>query len=209
VLPGIIDTHSHLHDYAVSHYGADFYPRIIVSAKPGETWQSIVKRALDAISQELAKRKPGEWISVDLPRTAIGKSGESLDASLANRRGLLITQADLDRIAPNNPVHVRARTSARLNAKALELIHNAGYSAPEELSRPEDFFVSNTMNRVVAADFLMPLENLAQVYRKEHLEWAGYGITTWSSSIRSDRVLTAHQMLDKRGELAIRFGYGW
>jgi predicted amidohydrolase YtcJ len=208
VLPGIVDTHSHLHDYAVSHYGADLYPRIIIKATPGETWQNIIKKALQSIGEEVKKRKPGQWISVDLPRSAIGKDGATLDASLANRRGQLITQADLDKLAPDNPIHVRARTSARLNSKALEIIQNAGYAPPEELTRPEDFFVSNTMNRVVAADFLMDLDSLAQVYRKEHIEWAGYGITTWSSSIRSDRVLRAHQLLDKRGDMAIRFAYG-
>ncbi|HWP56856.1 MAG TPA: amidohydrolase family protein [Candidatus Acidoferrales bacterium] len=207
-LPGIIDTHSHLHDYAVSHHGAELYPKLTIKANPGETWDSIVNRALAAISEEVKKRQPGEWISVDLPRAAIGQDGTMLDGSLANRRGLLLTQAALDRVAPNNPVHTRARTSARLNSKALEIIKSAGYSPPEELARPEDFYVSNSMNRVVAADFLMDLENLAQVYRKEHLEWAGYGVTTWSSSIRSTRVLTAHQMLDKRGELPIRFAYG-
>jgi predicted amidohydrolase YtcJ len=208
VVPGIVDTHSHLHDYAVSHHGADLYPRIVIKAAPGESWKSIIPRALQSIGEEVKKRKPGQWISVDLPRSAPGEDAAILDASLANRRGQLITQGELDKVAPDNPVHVRARTSARLNSKALEIIRNAGYAPPEELTRPEDFFVSNTMNRVVAADFLMDLATLAQVYRKEHIEWAGYGITTWSSSIRSDRVLRAHQLLDKRGDLAIRFAYG-
>jgi len=72
----------------------------------------------------------------------------------------------------------------------------------------EDGFSSNTLNRIIGSDFLIPgLEKLAELYKDENHRWASYGITTWSSSIRSMKALAAYQLLDKRGEIGIRFAY--
>src|SRR5918996_3278579 len=62
VVPGIIDTHSHLYDYALDSRDKEGV-RTRVRAKPGETWESIKKRTLDIVKQEAAKKKPGEWIA--------------------------------------------------------------------------------------------------------------------------------------------------
>jgi len=206
VIPGIVDTHSHLFDYALdAQEKASVRTRI--RAKAGESWESVKQRALETIQQEAAKKKPREWIALDLPRQAIGKDGKEMDAVQACRRGL-IHKTELDRIAPNNPVYLRARTSSVLNSKAMEIIKGVWAGPMEPDLMREDGFSSNTLNRIIGSDFLIPgLEKLAELYKDENHRWASYGITTWSSSIRSMKALAAYQLLDKRGEIGIRFAY--
>lgn len=206
VLPGIVDTHSHLFDYALDRLERGS-PRIRIRAKPGESWESVKRNAFDVIRQEAGKRKPGEWIALDLPREAEGKDGKPMDAVQACRKGL-ITRSELDKIAPNNPVYLRARTSSVLNSKAMELVRSVWYGPVEPDLMRDDGFSSNTLNRIIGSDFLTPnLETLADIYKKENLAWAGYGVTTWSSSIRSLKSLAAYQLLDRRGDIGIRFAY--
>lgn len=207
VVPGIIDTHSHLFDYAMDSLG-DASPRTRIRAQQDESWASVKQKTLEAVRQEAAKRKPGEWIALDLPRQANGKDGKPMDAVQAAMRSQIVTRAELDKAAPNHPVYLRTRTSSITNGKAQELIR-AGWHGPMEpnLMR-DDGFSSNTINRMVLSDHLIPnIEKLAEIYKAENLRWASYGVTTWSSNIRSLRILAAYQLLDQRGEIGIRYGY--
>jgi predicted amidohydrolase YtcJ len=207
VVPGIIDTHSHLFDYAMDSLG-EASPRTRIKAQQTDTWDTVKQRTLEAIQQEVGKRKPGEWIALDLPRQAIGKDGKPMDAVQAAMRGQVVTRAELDKMAPNHPVYLRTRTSSITNGKAQEIIR-AGWHGPMEpnLMR-DDGFSSNTINRMVLSDHLIPsIEKLAEIYKAENLRWAGYGVTTWSSNVRSLRIIAAYQLLDKRGEMGIRYAY--
>ena len=207
VVPGVIDTHSHLFDYAMDSLG-DASPRTRIRAQQGETWQSIKQKALEVVRQEVAKRKPGEWIALDLPREAIGKDGKPMDAVQAAMRSQIVTRAELDQVAPENPVYLRTRTSSITNGKAQALIR-AGWHGPVEpnLMR-DDGFSSNTINRMVLSDHLIgDIEKLAAIYKAENFRWASYGITTWSSNLRSIKILAAYQLLDQRGEIGIRYAY--
>ncbi len=207
VVPGIIDTHSHLFDYAMDSLG-EASPRLRIRAQQTDTWDAIKQKTLETLQQEVAKRKPGEWIALDLPRQAIGKDGKAMDAVQAAMRGQVVTRAELDKVAPNHPVYLRTRTSSITNGKAQQLIR-AGWHGPMEpnLMR-DDGFSSNTINRMVLSDHLIPnIEKLAEIYKAENLRWAGYGVTTWSSNIRSLKILAAYQLLDNRGEMAIRYAY--
>ena len=206
VVPGIIDTHSHLFDYALDAQEKTAV-RTRIRAQTGETWESIKKKTLDTVKEMVGKKKPGEWVALDLPREAIGNDGKPLDAVQAGRKGL-IHKAELDNIAPNNPVYLKTRTSSILNSKAMGIIRNIWAGPMEPGLMREDGFSSNTLNRIIGSDFLIPsLEQLAQYYKDENHRWASYGITTWSSSMRSMRSLAAYQLLDKKGEIGIRFAY--
>ena len=207
VVPGIIDTHSHLFDYAMDSLG-DASPRTRIKAEQNDTWESIKQRTLEAVRREAAKRKAGEWIALDLPRQAIGKDGKPMDAVQAAMRSLVVTRVELDNAAPNNPVYLRTRTSSITNSKAQELIRAGWHGRMEPNLMRDNGFSSNTINRMVLSDHLIGnIEKLAQIYKEENLRWATYGVTTWSSNIRSLKILAAYQLLDKKGEIGIRYGY--
>jgi hypothetical protein len=168
VVPGIIDTHSHLFDYAMDSLG-EASPRLRVRAQPNETWASVKQKALEVIAQEVKKRKPGEWIALDLPREAIGQNGKPMDAVQAAMRNQVVTRAEMDKISPNNPVYIRTRTSSITNGKAQELIR-AGWHGPMEpnLMR-EDGFSSNTINRMVLSDHLIPSVENSRKFTKRKI----------------------------------------
>jgi predicted amidohydrolase YtcJ len=114
----------------------------------------------------------------------------------------------LDQIAPNNPVYLKVRTTSILNSKAMELVRTVWAGPVEPDLMREDGFSSNTLNRIIGSDFLIPsLEKLAEFYKDENHRWASYGITTWSSSMRSMKSLAAYKLLDQRGDIGIRFAY--
>ena len=52
VVPGIIDTHSHLFDYAMDSLG-EGSPRLRVRAEQNETWENVKQKTLDVIRQEV------------------------------------------------------------------------------------------------------------------------------------------------------------
>jgi predicted amidohydrolase YtcJ len=183
-------------------------PRTRIKAQPNDTWDSVKQKTLEVIRQEVGKRKPGEWIALDLPRQAIGKDGKPMDAVQAAMRNQVVTRAELDKLAPDHPVYLRTRTSSITNGKAQELIR-AGWHGPMEpnLMR-DDGFSSNTINRMVLSDHLIPsIEKLAEIYKAENFRWATYGVTTWSSNVRSLKIIAAYQLLDRRGEMGIRYAY--
>src|SRR6266498_406157 len=207
VVPGIIDTHSHLFDYAMDSLG-DASPRIRIRAQSNDTWESVKQKTLEAVRQEAAKRKAGEWIALDLPREAIAKDGKPMDAVQAAMRSQIVTRVELDKAAPNNPVYLRTRTSSITNGKAQELIRAGWHGRMEPNLMRDDGFSSNTINRLVLSDHLIGnIEKLAQIYKEENLRWASYGVTTWSSNMRSLKIIAAYQLLDKKGEIGIRLGY--
>lgn len=208
VVPGIIDTHSHVFNYAMGRHGKKLTGQKTIRAESGETWESIKKKGLETLRKEVAKRKPGEWISLRFPSRAVDENGDYGRGP----RGL-ITITDLDRIAPNNPVHLRLRsrshTRAVINSMAREIVLKSWHGPKEPYLIGDDGNASNTLNRNIESDFLVPtLEAAAQVFKKGQLEYAKYGITTWSSSMRSLKTIAAYQLLDKRGEMGIRMAYG-
>ena len=207
VVPGIIDTHSHLFDYALDAEEQNSV-RTRIRAQSGETWASIKKKVLDIVKVEAAKKKPGDWIALDLPREGIGQDGKPMDGIVASRRGVIVNRKELDELAPNNPVYLKVRTTSILNSKAMDIVKNIWAGPMEPGLMREDGFSSNTLNRIIGSDFLIPtLEQLAQLYKAENLRWASYGVTTWSSSMRSMRALAGYQLLDRKGEIGIRFAY--
>ena len=207
VVPGIIDTHSHLFDYALDAEEQNSV-RTRIRAQSGETWASIKKKVLDIVKVEAAKKKPGDWIALDLPREGIGQDGKPMDGIVASRRGVIVNRKELDELAPNNPVYLKVRTTSILNSKAMDIVKNIWAGPMEPGLMREDGFSSNTLNRIIGSDFLIPtLEQLAQLYKEENLRWASYGVTTWSSSMRSMRALAGYQLLDRKGEIGIRFAY--
>src|SRR5262245_40240713 len=207
VVPGIIDTHAHLFDYALDAQEQTAV-RTRVRAKPDETWDSIKKRTLEMVKEVVAKKKPGEWVALELPREGLGPDGKNVDGIVAARRGMIVNRKELDAIGPNNPIYLRVRTTSIINGRAMELVKSIWAGPMEPDLMREDGFSSNTLNRIIGSDFLVgSLADLARYYKDENFRWASYGVTTWSSSFRSHKSLAAYQLLDKKGEIGIRLAY--
>ena len=179
VVPGIIDTHSHLFDYALDATGATIRYEHVSGLSRERLGRASRRRFSILVKVEAAKKKPGEWIALDLPREGIGQDGKPMDGIVASRRGVIVNRKELDELAPNNPVYLKVRTTSILNSKAMDIVKKIWAGPMEPDLMREDGFSSNTLNRIIGSDFLIPtLEQLAQLYKEENLRWASYGVTT-------------------------------
>ncbi|MBI2801432.1 MAG: amidohydrolase [Gammaproteobacteria bacterium] len=109
VLPGFIDTHGHL-----GLFGLD---ELKVQLKGADSKETI----LDRLSARVKHASPGDWI-VAMP---IGDPPYFLNADELRAAGAVPSCAELDAIAPSNPVYLQAPTNrvpnfAVLNTAALK-----------------------------------------------------------------------------------------
>jgi len=120
LMPGFVDTHGH-----VALFGLD---ELKVSLTGAATRTAI----LDRLHARLAHAAPGEWI-VAMP---IGDPPYFLNAQQLRAQGAIPSLAELDAIAPHNPVYIQAPTNrvpnfAVLNTAALKA---AGITAATNIS---------------------------------------------------------------------------
>jgi predicted amidohydrolase YtcJ len=199
VLPGLVDTHSHLHDGS-SHWGMAGIPRAIVVE--GSTPEELNRNLETALKQAVERVSPGEWIRMSLA----GDVAYNLVL-----RGKGFTRRMLDQAAPNNPVHISIRTMALVNGKAIEAVEQFYRSSlvDEALDRETGIATFGTeFNRAIP---IMLLHNRPDVVtenvRKELEEWASFGITTFSSHINVPGHVNAYAELNRQGKMAIRFAW--
>ena len=111
-------------------------------------------------------------------------------------------------MAPNNPVMVRGSARTVFNTRALDAMRTLYGSLDEELRADDGVALSPELPRAVIADLMLNNQAaLADAYVKEMNEWAGYGVTTWSSVLSALQSLGAFTALDRGGHMPIRLAY--
>jgi len=188
VLPGLTDAHIHLHHYSLSLQKTDCETNSLA-----ECLRRVAERAKTA--------KPGEWIL-----------GHGWNQNEWNDSGFP-SAADLDAIAPNNPVYLTAKSlhAAWANSAALKL---AGISAstpdPENGAIQRDqhgqatgILLESAMDfisgKIPQADFAQVIESIRAA---QPILWK-MGLTSLHDFDRRICFM-ALQELHKRGELKLR-----
>lgn len=120
LMPGFIDTHGH-----VALFGLD---ELKVSLTGATTKQEILAR----LGARLARVKVGEWI-VAMP---IGDPPYFLNADALRAQGVIPSLAELDALAPHNPVYIQAPTNRVPNFSVLNsaAMKAAGIAADTRVS---------------------------------------------------------------------------
>lgn len=222
VLPGFIITHEHPSDWDLTNpylvkktIPEEIAIHVFAEGTPAEQLDQMEK----GIKAAAQRARPGQWIRAVL---SFGKNYEYYHTvrgwfSAGHGHPYIpeprVLKANLDALAPNNPVTVRAAfTGQSYNTKAIEAIKAIEFPGKEAISindkgigagvggyrtfEPELLF----RNRV---DLLIELEKLGLPW------WAGYGTTSWNTSIYSPNFLTAYHEMDRKGEMAIRLSWNW
>jgi predicted amidohydrolase YtcJ len=211
VLPGIIDTHVHLMDYALYHAALEVAPEI---ANPFIVEAGTVTDILDVLGKRIAAAPPEKempWLVYEIQP---GRFDSSIDfGSQVDRRAL-------DKLVPARPLLVR------MNNVNFELVNSAALTQLQtrfstsllkaELDgsgNPTGRLGTGSVHSLAIAPAKRPglpaarrTELLARAYKKEMEEWASYGVTTWASKLDS----TAHaafSLLNRTGEMPIRLAY--
>jgi predicted amidohydrolase YtcJ len=212
VIPGLIDTHSHLYNNALGFpWAADLDTQllnIVLSAESEDEAVSISEAAIKARASGIEK---GKWISVRVNPSNIAH------AVFGDR----ITRRVLDEWAPDHPVMIRTRASVVVNSNGIDAFET--YFGNEI---PDVYWVNGRQGkelgwsrqyvdfpRSMAIDLVMEnqMEKYAEIFKSVLQVNAQNGITTHGTHAQSENGYLVGLMLDRAGEMPIRWGWslGW
>ena len=220
VIPGLVDTHIHLHDYAESVYGAKLDPPQL--HRYPVDWKGVRSKS-DVINQlkglmDKYKFKPGQWVYFENQLSFTGGGGDPAMAKILYDD---MSRYDLDPIAPNNPIVLSMGipdfNGFLLNSKAIDIVWNQlGYADfikkygrfwVDKGGQP-DGHVEPPASRILG-QFVLDRDPavLAALYKQYGEELSASGLTTVSTRLPQEAV-KAYQLLISRGEMPQRLGYG-
>jgi predicted amidohydrolase YtcJ len=213
VLPGLVESHDHVYDYAVKYFPNRRKP----NQDPPLVWTT-KDEGLAQLKTIVASKKPGEWINTSM-------RGGGFGSTSGNEAAILVAHAiqkaelrreDLDKVSPNNPVRVTniffsPTGDSFVNSKGLELLLKRYPNIVGIHKDPKGVptgWLSGVADRTPDYEFYPPMEPaaLAGPYKMQLDEEAAQGITTISSRLIPQDLAT-YSWMERRGELPIRFAY--
>ena len=203
VIPGIVDTHAHIWQYAQGHWGPGIDTEYRITAEDGETWQDVINKTLALITDLKNKLEPNKWVLINWPGSVGG-----LNKNVAIRTHKIMTRQMLDEANDIQRIAILGNRGV-MNTLAMETYGKlfAG-EYPPEIDPSNGIVISATVYRHLFAEELYDLKASIAMIGQEIREWTAYGTTTFSSSIESPKQLTAVLALDAEKKLATRVAYG-
>ncbi|MBI4442475.1 MAG: amidohydrolase family protein [Acidobacteria bacterium] len=201
MIPGMIETHLHVHLMAVQHH----LGKALGATDQPVSWRSKAE-VLEQLRALAGRKKPGEWIVTsarDLPfETRI------------NNAPATPTLAEVDEAVPNNPLVVGGGYFPTLvNSRALQTLYEKYPGIPGVLKGPDgkptgiiEITAAFTIQELAPPPNQKAVEEAAPAYRKEFEEAAARGLTTLATRVDWEG-LRVYQLLDQRGEMPIRLAY--
>jgi len=219
VIPGVINTHSHPQRYVASHYW-NYIPkdqqeliRADVLIGNFKDKNEVLARIRQIVQEST---HPGrQWIRISWVVAEEEPKNALLIEPLADKMFFELTKEDLDRVSPDKPLVMRRAiydpakpsTAAIVNSKGLALFLNAYgnlIQLPDNSGHFAGHFYEMLYDEVLPH---LPRETLAQLYRREFLEWfAPVGVTTVASRLKAYHI-SAFALSDRMGELPLRIAY--
>jgi predicted amidohydrolase YtcJ len=200
VIPGIIDTHLHLHEGAPDRFYKDFItnePKFREYLDTATIEGSTVPEILAGISKVAASRRPSSWINIEI-------ANESMRKPFVDT----VKLADLDKAAPNNPILIGTVGWLNMvNTKTMEEMRKYYGYLPEDLEKTAIADVAAV--RGITGDLLIdhPMQSLYGAFKKEMERYATFGVTTYSSSMTPVTFLSVFREMDRKGDMPIRFAF--
>ncbi|MBI4454976.1 MAG: amidohydrolase family protein [Acidobacteria bacterium] len=233
VLPGLIEVHDHAHTFAELHRLTDgslvakYGPEAQMTFARSATVDGMVKAVEAEVKKRANELGPGKWVIVAMwsgrdssqPRDVTGPATWASPASLdlyetrAIARAVigrgLISLASLDKVAPDNPVLVRAAGQVPVsiyNSRAVQIVRErmGPHGATDDGKSGggvQEYFLFDILlkgkTEAVADVLKMEMENCL----------APYGITSLRTRMASPAVMKAANWLDHRNDLAVRWAW--
>jgi predicted amidohydrolase YtcJ len=207
-VPGLIDTHQHLHDAAVEYWAEDNPQEIERVRKQfsvtGRNFDEITRGIELVVKEQMAHPEPGQWAWIELP---VNGSGIGIGADYLINKAM--NREQLDQLAPRLPVFVGAHPAFLWNSAARNDFLTMYEVEPTDDNEKKAITISTTIGRSLIADryFDTHLSELADIIA-EHLTYppAG-GFTTFSSHIVGLRKMPAYMKLVREGRMPMRFAF--
>jgi len=216
VIPGLIDTHNHIHDYAEHNYGGyigfDGLMAYPVDWKGVTSVDDVVNQIRSTI--EVHKIKPGEFVYF---------ASEGIGESAADAQSKILfddlNRYQLDRAAPNNGVTmalgfpnangllVNSRVLDKLFAEHGTFLKNNGRYWIDQGGKPDGHLEAPAVRMALDVLPKPPAENVAPIYKMYAEELNAEGVTTISTRL-PEYSIAAFKLLESKNELSLRLPYG-
>ncbi|OFW27797.1 MAG: hypothetical protein A3H27_09380 [Acidobacteria bacterium RIFCSPLOWO2_02_FULL_59_13] len=209
VVPGFINTHSHMHNHTVQLWARNHVAEIEKVVKrfsvSGKSYADLTKGVEVVVKENMAHPLPGQWAWIDLPSG--GGSGTGIGVQYLEEQAM--DRKKLDELAPDLPVFLLSHPSFLLNTAARNAFLNL-YEVPltdenEKLALTQDTTLTRSL--VVDQYFREHIDVLADALQDGLTHEAAAGFTTFSSHIVGLRVMDAYMKLVREERMPIR--YAW
>jgi predicted amidohydrolase YtcJ len=214
VIPGIIDSHTHIHNGALNEWSAE-HPEVLEEFSrrfviPGSTNEDIYKGIEIVLKENMAVEPPGKWAFLQL-NTNEGGSGMGQGVKFVQDHAMKVE--DLNQMSPNNPVFIAAHPAYMINDAARAAIKELYGFEPlmgenEEMdANQQGGLVLYGRGLIVDGYFNDRIPELSKIVHDALLANAAVGITTFTSHMMGLRFMDAYRYLEARNKLPIRFAY--
>ena len=204
--PGLINTHTHLHDSLVNGWAQRNPDKTEAIRKmfsvSGQTFDEITKGIELIIKEQMAHPLPEQWAWISL-----GGGGTGIGIKYLEQDAM--TRDQLNALAPKLPVFVGAHPQFLWNDAARNAFLGWYEVEPTDENEAKAITIDTTMGRSLIADFYFDkhMDELADVL-EEGLSWQAVGgFTTFSSHIVGLRKMPAYTQLVREGRMPVRFGF--
>jgi predicted amidohydrolase YtcJ len=208
VTPGLINTHTHLHDAAVNVWAQDHPDKVEAIRKTftvtGKNFDEITKGIELVVKEQMSHPLPGQWAWIDLPT---GQSGAGIGIDYLMKKTM--TRDQLDKLAPKLPVFIGAHPSFLWNSAARNSFLDWYEVDPTDENESKAITIDTTMGRSLIADFYFDthMNDLVDVLHDYLMNQSVAGFTTFSSHIVGLRKMPAYTQLVKQNRMPVRFGF--
>ncbi|HWP84663.1 MAG TPA: amidohydrolase family protein [Terriglobia bacterium] len=209
VVPGLIDTHNHLHNGFVSRW-ANEHPQELISIMreftvSGKSYEELTKGIELVVKEQMAGAPPKQWayIGFDTPG---GDQGLSLGVMYL--RSGQMTREKLDEWAPTQPVFIEdssnylMNTAARNDFMEMMSVEATDHNEKAALTNPR-------VDRTLVAEkyFRTRVPLLADIIENGLKHFAAMGFTGYSSHIVGLPIHDAFMLLSREERMPVRFGF--
>lgn len=209
VIPGLINTHSHMHDHSIrlwTQQNRDKVEEVQRSFSVTGRDYAEIKRGIElVVKEQMARARPDQWAYIELPNG--GNAGTGIGVKFLGDKGL--SREELDQWAPKTPVFLNSHPAWMLNKAAeVSFLNLYGLDWGEE-TVDKALTMNTTIRRSLVVDryFAPRIGEMADLLKGGLEHQAALGLTTFSSHIVGLRIQDAYMKLVRDGRMPIRFGY--
>ena len=209
VVPGLINTHSHMHDHSIRRWSRANQDKIESVrrsfAVTGNDYAQLRQGVELVIKEQMARARPDQWAYIELPNG--GSSGTGIGVKFLNDKG--ITYEELNQLASNTPVFLNSHPSWLLNKTAQTSFLNLYGVDWSEANVDKALTMNTTITRSLVVDryFAPRIGELAELLKDGLEHQAALGLTTFSSHIVGLRIHDGYMKMVREGRMPIRFAY--
>jgi predicted amidohydrolase YtcJ len=211
VMPGYIDTHTHIHNGALTRWVAEHPEAEAENATSysvsGRTPEELRDAITAAVREHVRSAEPGRWAFISI------SGGQGMVGGILYLANKNYTMEMLDQYSPQHPVVLFAHPSYIVNTaftKGMEQIYgkfDADAAGLDEWGRIKSTAAQYRREIFTDLYFRSRVPKLAEITEEGLMLNAAAGITTYVSHIMGERFMDAFNMLARQNRMPVRFGY--